>query len=267
MRPTRGDIPTNGSNLSILGLASSAAGSSSELHYDCCLRAIARGACGVAFVCKDPQDCAVGIIKHGEIFRGGKEVHPDVFGVPVVYVGEDCVMSLEAERSCVYLEPNPSMRQARFDDKNPLVRVAAAKAVVKIAKQDDLRVLKGLLELMVDDDRDVRNACSDAFKNERVVSKCNAVATMGLAELTMHEDAAVRESAIVSMIKVTKNDGEEGVDHSMVDVAVSALRERLNDPEGMLRKMAVEALVTLALADGNIDTDDMAIIDTFIDAM
>lgn len=212
-----------------------AAGSASELHYDCCLRAVYSGACGVAFVCMEPRDGAVGIVKHVEAFGGPAEVHPDVFGVPVVFIGEDCLMSLEAERSCVYLEPNPSMRQARFDDESPMVRVAAAKAVVKIARQDDIRVLKGLLELMVDDSRDVRNACSDAFKNERVVSKCNAVATMGLAELTMHENSAVRESAIVSMIKVTKNDGEDGVDHSMVDVAVSALRERLNDPEGMIR--------------------------------
>jgi len=59
-----------------------------------------------------------------------------------------------------------------------------------------------------------------AFGLQHIVSKCNMMATYGLADQSRHDEWDVRESAMQALCKVVKNDGEDGVDLAMTDVAV-----------------------------------------------
>ena len=49
-------------------------------------------------------------------------------------------------------------------------------------------------------------------------------------------------------------------------MAVDAVIERLSDSEGLVKKLAIDGLVTLALADGVIDEKDLPIIETFVES-
>ena len=49
-------------------------------------------------------------------------------------------------------------------------------------------------------------------------------------------------------------------------MAIEAVIDRLQDSEGLVKKLAIDGLVTLALADGVIDEEDLPIIDTFVDS-
>jgi len=112
-----------------------------------------------------------------------------------------------------------------------------------------------LCEMVVDPDPHVRSFVTVAFQDRALVLPGNPEAVAGVAAQTKHADPAVREAALLALFRVADCTAESCDPNGVVSspVAIEALKARLADPDGVVKKQAVDGLIHLALSDGVID--------------
>jgi len=137
-----------------------------------------------------------------------------------------------------------------------------------VAKRNDSRLVEVLIEMIADSNEEVRRVCTEAFTNPDRIWPGNPFAIEALAKATTHDDWNVREASITALCRVA-NCNKDTCDPDGIlnnPKAIEAVTARLRDAEGIVKKLAIEGLVVLALADGVIDEGDLPIIDTFVES-
>ena len=244
------------------------------LFYDCAWRAKSAGCIGAIFItmgnaermASEEYHAPEGSLSHEDLVQGWGER----LDFPVAFVDQSNA-GLMVENSIISIYPEKSMRKALLGDRSASVRTAALQTICDCAVCDDLRLIETLTEMLVDSDRAVRHKCVDAFSHKENVTPGNEIAISGLAQQTTHEDPLVREAAIQALCFVCRR-SETKVAKSMASVppnpiAVNALKKRLQDKEGVVKKHAIDGLIQLAMEGGGVTSEDMSIVETFIDGL
>jgi HEAT repeat protein len=97
-----------------------------------------------------------------------------------------------------------------------------------------------LCEMVVDPDPHVRSFVTVAFQDRALVLPGNPEAVAGVAAQTKHADPAVREAALLALFRVADCTAESCDPNGVVSspVAIEALKARLADPDGVVKKQA-----------------------------
>jgi len=255
--------------------------------HDCVARAQRAGASGALFIVPGPSSFAVelilrhlppgiGIEDPSGQEQAAAEGRPPMLGQG--RPGEDKIIQMDfvialcrneealTAGAWVEVNPNTSARRALLGDTASSVRIAGLQALAAISECNDERLVKALCEMVVDDDPHVRSIVTVSFQDRSLVMGGNPEAINGLAAQTLHPTPAVREAAMLALYRVADCTVETCDPRGIINspVAIEALEARLTDPDGVVKKMAVDGLIHLAMSDGVIDEDDLPIIDTFV---
>jgi HEAT repeat protein len=239
--------------------------------YDCAYRCEQQGAIGAVFCVKKPEITAADRYDGFEMQKSFDQEEsrpaPNCLNIPVICVSELMKNAIE-DNVFLSMMPNTSVVRGLLVDDKPVVRAAALRALGAVAQRNDHRLVEVLISMISDPAEEVRRVCVEVFTNPSKIWPGNPFAIEELANVTTHEDWHVREASMTALCKVANCDRETCDPDGQINnpVAIEAVIARLKDTEGLVKKLAIDGLVILALADGVIDAEDLPIIDTFVES-
>jgi HEAT repeat protein len=238
--------------------------------YDCAYRSQRQNAVGVVFCVKKPELMAAQRYDAQEMQKSFDEENtpaPKQLQIPVIFVSDLVKNLIEDGDVLLTIMPTTDILRGMLVDKKPAVKAAALRSLCAVAKRNDQRLMDVLVSMISDENEEVRRACLEAFMKPEKVWPGNPVVIEELAKVTCNENWLVREASLTALCKVANCDKEtcdpDGVINNLI--AIEAVIARLKDPEGPVKKLAIEGLLTLVLADGVIDEEDLPIIETFVE--
>jgi HEAT repeat protein len=239
--------------------------------YDCAYRAERQKAIGAIFPVKKPELFAAERYDENEMQRSfdseDSTPAPKKLNIPIVCISELMAKSIE-DCALVSVVPNTSIVRGLIADENASVRAAALRTLCAVSRRNCPKLIDVLIELIVDKREEVRRVCVEAFMNPERVCPGNPMAIEELARISENEDWRVREASMIALCKVANCNQETCDPDGEVNnpVAIQAVIARLQDTEGLVKKLAIDGLITLALADGVIDEEDLPIIETLVES-
>ena len=246
-----------------------------RIIYDCAYRSARQQAVGAIFCVQKPELVAADRYDKSSMQSSFDAATsndnlmdhaPTKIDIPVVFIS-DTMKDVLADGALVTVMPNNSPIRGLVADQIPAVRAAAVRALSCVARRNEPRLLDVLVELIEDPADEVRRACVEAFINPAKVWPGNPLVIEELVKVSTHENWKVREDAMTALCKVANCDRSSCDPDGEVNnpKAIQAVIARLHDENGLVKKLAIDGLVTLALADGIIDEEDLPIIDSFVD--
>jgi HEAT repeat protein len=241
------------------------------MMYDCAYRSDQQGAIGAVFCVKTPEITAAERYDAFEMQKSfdqeGDTPAPKRLNIPVICVS-DLMKNAIDDNAVLTVMPNASIVRGLLADDQPAARAAAVRAMGAVAKRNDPRLVDVLVSMISDPVEEVRRVCVEVFTNPAKIWPGNPEAIEALASVTTHEDWHVREASMTALCKVANCDRETCDPDGEINnpIAIEAVIARLKDTEGLVKKLAIDGLVILALADGVIDAEDLPIIDTFVES-